>query len=369
MTKAGTACVVLLGGLAMQGCSLAEDAPPRGDRAAPVTADERRPAPAAPTGPVAVPAPGRPAAAAPQARTPVGQKVVQLQAELERLRTALGRQETALRRVRAQTADKSGRYHNTIAAINARLQIGTTPGNPELVGRWNEARALLAAIDGHVAELNALAGNVADASTLSAYLLETARSTYGLTGAVDEDHRRLSLVEDEVNKAVVSVERLLNEISSDVARQTAYLAGERANLTTLSLAIKNGQILGASLARRPFLAPPAEDAAGAASDAAAPRRPLVVIRFDRPNVEYQQALYNAVKQALDQRPQASFDLVAVAPDSGSAAEAAVASNRAKRNAEAVLRSLTEMGMPADRVRLSAITSREADSNEVRLYVR
>ena len=37
--------------------------------------------------------------------------------------------------------------------------------------------------------------------------------------------------------------------------------------------------------------------------------------------------------------------------------------------ESVLRALSDMGMPLDRVRLSAITSGEAASNEVHIYVR
>ena len=96
---------------------------------------------------------------------------------------------------------------------------------------------------------------------------------------------------------------------------------------------------------------------------------MVVIRFDRPNVEYEQALYTAISRALERRPAASFDLVAVAPNRGSPAEVTVAANTSKRNAESVLRALSDMGMPLDRVRLSAITSGEAASNEVHIYVR
>jgi hypothetical protein len=99
------------------------------------------------------------------------------------------------------------------------------------------------------------------------------------------------------------------------------------------------------------------------------RRPLVVIRFDRANVAYQQALYTAVNRALQRRPQAGFDLVAVAPAQGSPAQVSVSANRAKRSAEGVLRSLSEMGLPLERVRLSSITSPEAQTNEVHLYVR
>ena len=99
------------------------------------------------------------------------------------------------------------------------------------------------------------------------------------------------------------------------------------------------------------------------------RRPLVVIRFDRPKVDYEQALYSAVSKALAARPDASFDLVAVSAAKGSAGKAAINSTQARKNAESVLRSLNSMGLPADRVALSAASNPQAETNEVRLYVR
>ena len=312
----------------------------------------------------------------------VGQKVVQLRTELSSLQAGVLEQNGNLQNVRAQTVRNSQQYHGTIAAINARLQVGTTPGNPTLINQWNGAQANLASIDNDVAQLNSLANQVAGVSTLSAYLLETTRAAYGLTGAVDEDHRQLAILEDEVNRTVVLIDRLLNELSEDIARQTNYLGNERANLTTLSLAIKNGEMLGASLANRAFsTAAPAfsavpepaamqrQSASRGPVQQSGPRRPLVVIRFDRPNVEYEQALYTAVSRALERRPSATFDLVAVAPNTGNAAQVTVAASTSKRNAESVLRSLSDMGLPLDRVRLSAMTSGRAATNEVHIYVR
>ncbi len=367
---AGVAVVFLCGGLGLQACAMLDEAstperpvasPPQPVAALPASIGEAKRAP--------VPVAAAPALRPPALATFVGRKVGQLGAELDRLREALKRHEEVLQRVRGQTAANSNRYHGTIASVNARLQIGTTPGNPELVKQWDRARTLLAEVDGDVSEMNALSNDVAASSALAAHLLETTRSAYGLSGAVDEDHRRLSALEDEVNRAVVSIERLAGEVSGDINRQTAYLARERANLTTLSLAIKSGQLLGANLARLPF-----SGNGGAQGEAlsAAERdssRPLVVIRFDRPNVDYEQPLYDAVKQALDRRPDAAFDLVAVSPGGGNAAELTVAANRSKRNAEAVLRSLSDMGMPADRMRLSAVTSNDAAGNEVHVYLR
>jgi hypothetical protein len=99
------------------------------------------------------------------------------------------------------------------------------------------------------------------------------------------------------------------------------------------------------------------------------RRPLVVIRFDRNDVPYQQALYNAVSRVLEKRPDAVFDLVAVAPAAGGQARVALNSNKARRQAEGVLRSLIEMGLPPARVAVAARTSAESRTNEVHLFIR
>ena len=95
----------------------------------------------------------------------------------------------------------------------------------------------------------------------------------------------------------------------------------------------------------------------------------MVIRFHRPKVPYEKALYTAVRRSLERRPDAAFDLVAVAPNADNPAEVALHSDASKRNAETVLRSLISMGLPAERVSLSATTSANVQSDEVRLYVR
>ena len=51
---------------------------------------------------------------------------------------------------------------------------------------------------------------------------------------------------------------------------------------------------------------------------------------------------------------------------GAPASSATAS---KRNIESVVQSLTSMGLPADRLRLSARTLADASGNEVRIYPR
>ena len=182
----------------------------------------------------------------------VGQKVSMLRGELQRMRLQTRQWNGSLQQIRRRTGTHSQAYHSSIATINSRLQVGTTPGNPFLVQQWNVSQSALARIDADIAGMNSLANSVAGTSTMSSYLLETTRAAYGLSGAVEEDHRQLAILEDEVNRTVVLIDRLLNELSEDINRQTTYVGSERNNLTSLSLAIKNGELLGNSLSNRAF---------------------------------------------------------------------------------------------------------------------
>ncbi len=301
----------------------------------------------------------------------VGQKVTDLRSELKRLQAAISTHNGQLQSLRGKIVANSQRYHGTIAAVNARLQVGTTPGNPILVRQFNSAQADLDRIAADITEMNALASRVTNDSTMSSFLSESARASFAVSGAVDEDHRQLAILEDEVNRTDVLISRLLKEVSDDVRRQTNYVATERANLNIVSAAIRSGEIFGGSLVHK-ALASATRGQNG--NIAARPmdtigKRPLVVIRFDRSKVPYQQALYNAVSRVLERRPAAIFDLVAVAPASGGSARVALNSNKARRHAEEVLRALIEMGLPVARVAVSAKTMAAAKTNEVHVYIR
>ena len=272
--------------------------------------------------------------------------------------------------MRGKLVANSQRYHGTIAAVNARLQVGTTPGNPILVQQFSSAQGDLDRLSQDVASMNMLSGNISNSSTMSAFLAESAKAAFSVSGAIDDDHRQLAILEDEVNRTDVLIDRLLKEVSNDVRRQTNYVSTERANLNLLSTGIRSGEIYGGSLMNIAM----ANSGSGKVANAGAPRntvgkRPLIVIRFDRNKVAYQQALYNTVSKVLEQRPNATFDLVGVAPTSGGKARVSLNSNKARRYSENVLRSLIEMGLPPSRVAVSARTAQEARSNEVHLYLR
>lgn len=98
-------------------------------------------------------------------------------------------------------------------------------------------------------------------------------------------------------------------------------------------------------------------------------RPLVKIKFDKANVDYQQAVYMAMNEAMQKYPTARYELIAVTPTNGNAAQVAIESTHARRNAESVLRSLSQMGMDVNKIDLTTQQSAEAKSSEVHIYIR
>jgi hypothetical protein len=301
--------------------------------------------------------------------TEVGRRVDRLRDDLGRLQNSVGNDNSELQTLRQQAIADAVRYQELVARIQARLQVGTTPGNPELVAAWTESQLILDKIADSVGQMAALSNKAANDSALAAFILESVRATYGLTGAVDEDHRQLAVLEDETNRTVVLIDRLLNELNEDIARQTNYVSRERSDLTVLSVGVKNGELFGTSLANRAYgtaapLRGPANTVGGLTN-----RRPLVVIRFDRPNVPYQEPLFTAVSEALNRRPGSVFDVVSIVPQQGTPAQVALDANQARRNAEQVVQSLNGMGLPSDRLSLSSTSSGDVDNNEVHIYVR
>ena len=121
---------------------------------------------------------------------------------------------------------------------------------------------------------------------------------------------------------------------------------------------------------------PAQTAAGAgAGDVHPPGsglatgRPYVVIRFTESSIDYEKTLAEAVKRAVARKPNLAFDLVAVTPRAGTADELADLTNQAHAEAEAVMKSLSALGIGPERVSMMTWTGQPTDVNEIRLYIR
>ena len=281
--------------------------------------------------------------------THIGLRTEALRQDLARLQNDIEIHSQEYSGIRPRAESNAQAYQATVAPIYARLQVGTTPGNPELIQQWSEADRRLNIVNQDIDGLNALGNLVVNDAAMASYLLENIRATYGLSGAYEEDHRQLALLEDQTSQTVIRVDRLLSDVSADIDRQGNYVAAERSNLTALALAIKTGSF---------FESPIRNQAGGATLRGGAP---VVVVRFDQANLNFEPALQAAVRDALAANPNAAFDVVAVASDPGN-------TSRARQRAESVYRAMTRAGVNPDRVDLSATTG-AVSHDEVQIFQR
>jgi hypothetical protein len=366
----------------------------------------------------------------PSSGTVVGNRATALRDEVLRLRSSVNLNSNEFAILRTSGAAGAVQYHSTVAAITARLQNGTTKGNPILLRQWEEADASLGEVTSSLNKLNSLQVSIDADASVASYLLDSVQAAFDLSGAVDEDHDQLKLLHDEVSRLVVQLDYLRNQTTADIQRQSSYLTTERANIQALAFAISRGELLGNSLANRPVIVNPAPVATmpgpaaapayapiscGAQCPQAAPAMPvsqsslgpepmspreymaengslampasnistnnsnvgiapsvgrlLVLIRYNQPNVDYTQQLSQAVGTAMERRPNAEFSVVAVSPASGDPAALAEEQQIAEKNADEVKRSLIQMGLSPSRITMASTQAQTAQTPEVHVYIR
>ena len=119
----------------------------------------------------------------------------------------------------------------------------------------------------------------------------------------------------------------------------------------------------------PILGPDERGAPNGAKGLGDRRTPLIVIPFDQPRADYQQALSDLVGRILEYDPMATFELVTVVPGAPDPERAESASGESRHAAEGVLITLIAAGLAADRVGLSARSDPEITRSELHLYRR
>ncbi|OFW97689.1 MAG: hypothetical protein A3D94_18255 [Alphaproteobacteria bacterium RIFCSPHIGHO2_12_FULL_66_14] len=172
----------------------------------------------------------------------VRQRIQQLRSDQAALNNAIATQQNQLSATRSQLASDSAAYTSLVNGITARLQTGTTPGNPELVSQWNAAQAKLDAATLGVGQLNSLASQVTTQASVAGYLLENVRATFAVGGAVDEDHRNLRSIESETTRSMQQIDRLIGDLNAQIGRENGFLARERTNLAALSYGVNLGRL-------------------------------------------------------------------------------------------------------------------------------
>ena len=303
----------------------------------------------------------------------VSKKIAAIEAKLRQIQKNIKRASDSFHDLKNRTAEEADRYYEYTARIRARLQNGTTPGNPELTEMWKQASALLAGSDKNMSETAKLSSEMVRAKNELDSLIETVRETFSVPGAMEIDHENLKQLEDESNQTIISLNRLSSELAKKITNLQSYFAAESRNVNALSTEIQTGRVANGNVPRQAEApAAPARQTEQAYIPSAIDlpdadltgRRPLMIIRFDKRRVDYEQSLYKAVKAALDKRPKTRFEVVAISP-----ADTRSGVFEAAKNADAVRESLLAMGLPASRIYSSQASKPSIKTTEVHLYLK
>jgi hypothetical protein len=290
-----------------------------------------------------------------------------LQGELEQIKTRGANGDASLQQIKNGLARDASAFNAATAAVKTGLQSGRQPGDSALLGQWSEAQAALARVDSNMAKLVALSVQSAQGAAFADYIADSAKRAHALQGST-ADRDRLTTIEADAVATGSSARAQKAAVDAEIERQTADVTRERAGLMQLASAIEGGTLYPASKS--------ANAAARRAATTAAPppgnldgRKPLVVIRFDQPNVRYDEPVRKAAALALQRKPSTIFDVVASAPAEGAPEAVASAREKSKADAEAVIRSLMNAGVPSNQLTLTLAAPRSGADSEVLVFVR
>ncbi len=339
----------------------------------------------------------------------VKNKISNFKSEQEQMKQMIDSRKVALQQMRNDTNNAVSDYRTTLAQINSKLQLGTTPGNPELMDQWKDARAKLEKVNDIAFDIKRLVADVESDQSMVDYMVGSIQASYKIRGATEDDHKQLKALEEQAKQIGSSISVFARQLNQESERQQAYVDREKFNLNDVALNIKNGKLYGfggssdyfadggsmfsSDESFEAFIEETNQDYGNmqrrsssrmnnrrgnlvednslrAMSSKSTPvqrfdanvvksNRPLIVIKFDSASVDFEEPLYQSLSRALERNPSATFEIAGVAPQGKSNASI-------KTNVKNVMNSLTEMGLPASRVALTMQTD-DVMFDEVRVY--
>ena len=304
----------------------------------------------------------------------VGQKVIAFRNELTQLQNAIRTNNAELQKIRASVISNAGQYHKTLGTIEAKLQVGTTPGNPQMYAMLQSAQNNVQLMNVNSNALQQLSARVTSDASVVNNLSDSIRATFAISGAVDEDHRQLRILQNETNQTAILISSLLSEVNNDVVRQIQYNETANSNIVQLDSAIKRGNY-GLNNEPLTYTAPimnfstkPTRlnyaSAPGQVSQAIA-GKPLFVAKFNRRDVNYKDGLKRAVNAAKSRKASVVFEVVAVAPVKGGES----ARSSAQNYASSVFQEIVKLGINPERISLSSRSSVDSTSPEVQVFIK
>jgi predicted small secreted protein len=306
---------------------------------------EKPPSPVATSGTVNLPQSGTsfftpvPVVPAASSGTPHGERIAELRNRLIAIQGEISARNASLSDIRQRLAGDGALYRiakSELVAAPAAAPVAQTKAQAAL----DRINANTTALDG---EMRVFAKGAAEAAKLM-------NESAAIRDANETDQGQLNTLRGEIGATANQLDRLVNEISTEWALQSAFLAKERAGLATLTGGASTTTVAGtvATLA--------------SASPALLAQPAFVTIKFDRANVSYRDALAQAVSAARRRNPATAFDIVGITAGRSVSPEATA-------RAQEVANTLSTLGVEPAKIRLLTAINSTAQANEVRIYAR
>ena len=300
----------------------------------------------------------------------VGGKINQFRADLSSIQNAISSHNNDFLRFKDLVDEQTSVYQGLSSAIRSRLQIGTTPGNPILVGQWNDAQRALEDIQNNVNNLQIVNNRVTADAALITHLKNAIDSSFFISGAIDEDHNQLKVLKDDVQRTSVLYARLMDELEQKISREIMILNDERQYMKKLAEDVEVGKF-GGRVSSPPTSSGNVSTVGGDEKKGETVKiaplnydNAILVIKFDDTDFDYSNALFESISNALEQMPSANFEVVAVSPTGG-----ASFSDKARQKASEVFNKIIEMGVPSERMSITSSNSTTAQAEEVHIYLK
>lgn len=269
--------------------------------------------------------------------TPQSVQISGLRSRLVALQGEVSARNATLSEIRQRAAGEGALYR----IAKSDMTSTTTPSAQSVQNAQAALERLSAATMSLDGEMRIVARGSAESNKLMS-------ETLTVRGGNEEDERQLNTLRGEISQTANQLDRMVNEISTEWAAQSAFLAKERAALAALGIT--------------PSTATPATAQASTLPPPALASPAFVTIKFDRPNVSYREALAQAVSTARKRKPDAVFDVVGVTAGRAVLAEATA-------HATDVVNTLTSLGVDPAKIRIFNSSSVSLQAHEVRIYAR
>jgi hypothetical protein len=277
-------------------------------------------------------------------------------------------------------------YLDIVSDIRAKLQVGTTPGNPQLLSQLNSARVALDALGSRVINLRELNNTLDRDLSQAIFLKQMGRNAQFIQGSAESDLERIQSDLLRLDRTTRTMETMRDSSNRLIERQQGLEQIHRNELNLLNQIIYRGvnaesfsfradeltqnganQALNAPV--ETSMATPAVQVSSLADNTktqpAAGNPELLSLTLAGKKKGFEESLYNAISKAHTQNADVTFALKGVYPTGKTKAETKKLQQQAKKDADTVLTAMVDMGVPASRVTVS-VAAGTTDAVQVQL---